>query len=156
MDRIDLRILELLQRDAAMPMADLAGEVGLSSTPCWRRVRRLETDGVIRSRVALLDPERINLGTTVFVAVRTNQHSLGWLESFRAAASGIPEITQIYRMSGEIDYLLKVAVPSISAYDSVYKKLIGAVKLADVSSSFAMEQLKYTTALPLSYIDVTR
>ena len=151
MDDLDRRILSTLQADASLSVADVAERVGLSTTPCWRRIQRLEADGVIGARVALLDRRKLNVGVTVFVSVRTNQHDLAWLESFAAAVRDIPEVVEFYRMSGDVDYLLKIVVPDIEAYDAVYKDLIRRVTLADVSSAFAMEQIKYTTALPLSY-----
>lgn len=134
-----------------MPLAELAKRVGLSTTPAWRRIRKLEHSGVVRGRVALLDARRLNVGVTVFVSVRTNQHNREWLETFARAVADMPEVTEFYRMSGDIDYLLRVVVPSIEAYDGFYKRLIDKVSLFDVSSSFAMEQIKYTTALPLDY-----
>lgn len=153
MDQIDKKILECLQLDATQPVAEIAEKVGLSTTPCWRRIQKMEEAGVIRSRVALLDGNKLNVGVTVFVAVRTNEHSLEWFERFSKAVAEIPEVVEFYRMSGEIDYMLRVVVPDIAAYDTVYKKLIEKVSLTDVSSSFAMEQIKYTTALPLTYLD---
>ena len=152
MDRIDQKILVLLQTDATLSVADIAAKVGLSPTPCWRRIQNLEAAGVIKARVALLDPEKLNVGVTVFVSVRTSQHNAAWLEKFAKAVMEIPEVVDLYRMSGEIDYLLRIVVPSIAGYDAVYKRLIGAVELFDVSSSFAMEQIKSTTALPLGYV----
>ena len=134
-----------------MPVAEIARRVGLSSTPCWRRIQKLEEAKVIRARVALLDRRQLNVGVTAFVSVRTNQHSVAWLERFAAAVADLPEVVEFYRMSGEIDYLLRVVVPDIAAYDRFYKKLIAKIELSDVSSSFAMEQIKYTTALPLDY-----
>jgi Lrp/AsnC family transcriptional regulator len=125
--------------------------VGLSLTPCWRRLQRLHDDGVIERQVALCDPDKLNVGVTVFVAIRTNQHNEAWMKRFVQGARDIPEIVGIYRMSGSIDYLLKVVVPDIAGYDKVYKQLIKVVELQDVSSSFAMEVLKNTTALPLNY-----
>jgi len=151
MDRYDRQILEILQEDATVPVAELGERVGLTSTPCWRRVQKLEDSGVIRKRVALLDAARLNVGVTVFVSVRTSQHNDKWLKSFHALVASIPEVTEFYRMAGDTDYLLRVVVPDIAAYDRVYKKLIQGAELADVSSSFAMEQIKYTTALPLDY-----
>ena len=151
MDSIDKRILQLLQDDASLPMEELARRVHLSSTPCWRRVQKLKEAGVIRKEVALLDAGKLNVGVTVFVAVRTNQHTAEWLEKFARNVRDIPEVVEFYRMSGEMDYLLRVVVPDISGYDAVYKKLICTVELYDVTSSFAMEQIKYTTALPLEY-----
>jgi Lrp/AsnC family transcriptional regulator len=134
-----------------MPMAKLAEAVGLSPTPCWRRVQRLRDDGVITAQVALLDRRKLNLGVTVFVSVRTNQHTEAWYRRFHATVSAIPEVVEFYRMSGDVDYLLRVVVPSIEAYDAVYKRLIRSSELFDVSSSFAMEEIKFTTALPLDY-----
>jgi Lrp/AsnC family transcriptional regulator len=151
LDSIDRKILQRLQEDASTSLSALAEAVHLSATPCWRRVQRLEKAGVIRKRVALLDPARINLGVTAFVAVRTSRHSLEWLQKFHRAVADIPEIVEVYRMSGEVDYMLRVVVPDIPGYDRVYKKLIRQIDLYDVSSSFAMEQLKFTTALPLDY-----
>jgi Lrp/AsnC family transcriptional regulator len=150
-DQTDREILACLQADATMPVAEIARRVGLSSTPCWRRIQKLEESKIIRGRVALLDSRKLNVGMTAFVSVRTNQHSLEWLRAFDAAVSEMPEVVELYRMSGEIDYLLRVVVPDIDAYDRFYKKLIARIELSDVSSSFAMEQIKYTTALPLDY-----
>ena len=151
MDFIDRKILTCLQEDSTLPLAALAERVGLSTTPCWRRIRNLEKAGVIRRRVALLDPEKLNLGVTVFVRVKTSQHNIEWLERFAKAVAGIDEVVEFYRLSGDIDYLLRVVVPDIAGYDRVYKRLIAAAELADVSSNFAMETLKYTTALPVGY-----
>ena len=151
MDETDRRILACLQADATMPVAEIARRVGLSSTPCWRRIQKLEEDKVIRARVALLDSRKLNVGVTVFVFVRTNRHSLDWLERFATVVDEMPEVTEFYRMSGEVDYLLRVVVPDIDAYDRFYKRLIARIEIADVSSSFAMEQIKYTTELPLTY-----
>ena len=151
MDSFDMKILSCLQEDAAMSLADLASRVGLSTTPTWRRVQKLEADGVIRRRVALLDRRRLNVGVTVFVAIKTNQHNAAWLERFAKVVDAIPEVVEFYRMSGDVDYLLRVVVPDIAGYDAVYKRLIRGTELFDVSSSFAMEQIKYTTALPLDY-----
>ncbi|HLI12007.1 MAG TPA: Lrp/AsnC family transcriptional regulator [Alphaproteobacteria bacterium] len=149
LDSTDLRILNALQTDSSRSVAELAAEARLSPNACWRRVKRLEEEGVIRSRVALLDPTRLGLGVTVFVAVRTNQHTEEWLKAFAEGVARIPEVVEFYRMSGDVDYLLKVLVADIAHYDRVYKKLIKAASLTDVSSSFAMEQIKYTTAIPL-------
>ena len=151
MDDIDRKILSILQHDATRPIAEIAERVGLSTTPCWRRIQKLDEAGVIRSRVALLDGDALNVGVTVFVSVRTNQHNAEWFAQFAKAVDEIPEVVEFYRMSGDIDYLLRVVVPDIAAYDSVYQRLIANVSLSDVSSSFAMEQIKYTTALPLTY-----
>ena len=153
LDSIDRRILERLQEDADVPLAELAAVAGLTPTSCWRRVQRLRQHGVIRRRVALLDARRVNVGVTVFVSVRTRDHGAPWFERFKATVDAIPEVVEFYRMSGDVDYLLRVVVPDIAAYDAIYKRLTAAGALADVSSSFAMEQIKYTTALPLLYAD---
>lgn len=152
-DSIDCRILELLQRNADLLIADLAEAVGLSPTPCWRRVQRLKESGVIKGNVTLLDRNQLNVGVTVFVMVRTSTHTQAWFDRFKGTVEAIPEVVEFYRMSGDVDYLLRVVVPDIAAYDRVYKRLIADTHLSDVSSSFAMEELKYTTALPLSYVD---
>lgn len=151
LDTRDRQILAILQQDALTPIAVVAEQVGLSTTPCWRRIQRLERAGVIRRRVALLDPAALNVPVSVFVAIRTSQHSAKWLAQFRHAVESIPEIVEAYRMSGEIDYLLRVVVPDIAGYDAVYKQLIEKIELADVTSSFSMEEMKHTTALPLQY-----
>jgi Lrp/AsnC family transcriptional regulator len=151
LDAVDLKILARLQEDCTIPVADLAREVGLSTTPCWRRVQKLEQAGVIRGRVALLDPAKVGAGVTVFVSIVTSQHSLAWLERFHAAIVEFPEVVEFYRMSGAVDYLLRVVVPDIAAYDAFYKRLIARIELANVSSAFAMEEIKNTTALPLDY-----
>lgn len=149
LDRLDSRILDALQANADQAVADLAESVGLSANACWRRIKRLEELGIIRGRVALLDPEKLGLGVTVFVSVRTNEHNDAWLGQFNDAVTRIPEIVELYRMSGDIDYLMKVVVSDIAHYDRVYKRLISLVRLTDVSSSFAMERMKSTTALPV-------
>ncbi|MCI5106848.1 MAG: Lrp/AsnC family transcriptional regulator [Pseudomonadales bacterium] len=154
MDRIDRKILELLQQNSQLSTAEIADQVGLSTTPCWRRIQRLEEKGIIASRVVLLDREKINLGTDVFIAVKTNQHNWDWLQDFSRKVAKFPEVVEFYRMAGESDYLLRVVVPDIKAFDAFYKKLVQSTELADVSSSFAMEQIKYTTALPLQYSQI--
>jgi Lrp/AsnC family transcriptional regulator len=154
MDEFDVKILSCLQEDSAMSLADLAERVGLSTTPTWRRVQKLEADGVIRRRVALLDRRRLNVGVTVFVAVRTNQHTAQWLQKFARAIVGFPEVVDCYRMSGDIDYLMRLVLPDIGAYDQFYKRLIARVDLSDVTSMFAMEEIKSTTALPLQFAAV--
>ena len=153
MDSIDRKILGLLQENAAQPVADIARKVGLSVTPCWRRIQRLEETGVVRKRVALLNPQKIGVGMSVFVAVRTDQHNADWLANFADMISNMPEVVEFYRMSGEVDYLLRVVVADMAAYDRFYRTLITSVQLTDVSSSFAMEEIKYTTALPLDELD---
>ncbi len=152
MDAIDRKILHCLQEDATLPAAEVASRVGLSATPCWRRIQNLEKAGVIRKRVALLDPALLNVGTTVFVRLKTSQHNEEWLDGFARAVAEIDEVVEFYRLSGDVDYLLRIVVPDIAAYDVVYKRLIKAADLADVSSSFAMETIKHTTALPLGYL----
>ena len=151
-DAIDRKILDLLQVRSDWPINELAAAVHLTPTPCWRRVQRLKALGILARQVALVDRHQVNLGVTVFVSVRTRQHDVPWLEKFRAAVQGIAEIVEAHRMSGDVDYLLKVVVPDIAAYDLVYKALIQQVPLSDVSSSFAMEELKFTTAMPLTYV----
>ncbi len=149
LDQIDRRILRELQSDATIAIAELADRVGLSQTPCWKRVKRLTDTGIIEKRVALLDRDKLELGLVVFVAVRTASHDETWLERFARGAAALPEVVEFYRLSGETDYLLKVIVRDIAAYDQFYKRLIATAPLNDVSSSFAMEQIKFTTALPI-------
>lgn len=151
-DRLDKKILSILQEDSTVPVAEIGRRVGLSTTPCWRRIQKMEEEGVIRKRVAVLDPKAVNAEVNVFVAITTNQHTDDWLKRFAVAMQEFPEVVEFYRMAGQVDYLLRVAVPNIDAYDSFYKRLIAKVDIADVSSTFAMEQIKYTTALPLNFI----
>ena len=149
LDNIDKKLLGYLQRDTALSVAELGERVGLSATPCWKRIKRLEEEGYIRRRVALVDRAKLGLKVTVFVSIRTNEHDAAWLENFARVASGFPEVVELYRMSGEVDYLMKVVTQDVEGYDRFYKKLIKAVKLTGVSSAFAMEQIKYSTELPL-------
>tara|TARA_Y100001970_G_scaffold293712_1_gene442560 strand:- start:222 stop:680 length:459 start_codon:yes stop_codon:yes gene_type:complete len=151
LDAIDKKILGILQSDTTPSVAEIAKKVGLSTTPCWRRIQKLEEKGIIRSRVALLDAEKLNAGVTVFVSIKTDKHDAAWYQEFSNAVNAFPEVVEFYRMSGDIDYLLRVVVPDIGAYDRFYQRLIEQVELYDVSSSFSMEQIKYTTALPLDY-----
>jgi Lrp/AsnC family transcriptional regulator len=151
MDAIDKAILRELQRDATISIADLSRAAGLSQTPCWRRVKRLEEAGAIQRRVAIVDPAAVNLALTAFVAVRTSQHTEAWLRKFTEGVRSIPEVVELHRMSGDVDYLLKVVCPDMRTFDGVYKKLIRVADLTDVSSTFSMEALKYTTELPLDY-----
>lgn len=153
MDGIDLKILGLLQEDASLTVAEVAGRVHLSQTPCWRRIQRLEASGVIRCRVAILDPCAIGIDVTVFVAIETGDHSSAWLSRFAALLSDMPEVMDVYRMAGDIDYLLKICVPNMAAYDAFYRNLIEAVPLKNVTSRFAMERVKSTTAYPLPPAD---
>ena len=150
MDGIDRKILAAMQEDASLSVAEIGSRVGLSSTPCWKRIQRLEADGVITRRVALIDPAKIGLGITVFVSVETGDHSQEWLGRFAQEVSGMPEVMEFYRMAGDVDYMLRVVVPDIAGYDTFYKKLIGTVPLKNVTSRFAMEKIKSTTALPIS------
>ena len=152
LDRFDHRILQQLQTNADISVADLADQIDLSTNACWRRIKRLETDGIIRQRVALLDERALGLKLTVFVSVKTSEHNDEWLEKFAGGIKDIPEVIEFYRMSGATDYLLKVVVQDIDDYDRVYKKLISVAPMHDVSSSFAMERIKSSTALPLDHI----
>jgi len=149
MDKIDRKILQLMQDDATLSVADIAERVGLTTTPCWRRIQNLEADGVIRKRVALLDRASLDLDVDVFVAIKTSQHDAKWLDRFARVVDDFTEVVEFYRMSGDIDYLMRVVVKDIAAYDAFYQRLIRKIDLSDVSSSFAMEQIKYTTALPV-------
>lgn len=152
MDKFDRAILEILQDDCTLAIGALAERIGLGTTACWRRIQKLEEEGILRKRVALLDRSKLNIGVTVFVSIKTNQHSAEWLQTFHARVAEIVEVVELYRMAGDTDYLLKMAVPDIAGYDAVYKQLIQIPGLSDISSSFAMEQIKYTTAMPLRYV----
>jgi len=149
MDRIDRKILALLQENADIGLAELSDRVGLSQTPCWKRVQKLQNGGVILKRVALVSPERLGLGLTVFVSVETADHSAAWLEGFADGVSRMPEVMELYRMAGDVDYMLRVVVADMAAYDAFYKRLIGRFPLKNVTSRFAMERIKSTTALPI-------
>ena len=151
MDGKDRRILELLQADAMRTAGEIAAEVGLTTTPCWRRIQKLEEDGYIKARVALLDRQKMNVGITVFVSVRTNRHAGDWLERFNIAVERTPEILEAHRLSGDTDYLLRIVVPSITEYDRVYQHLIEELDFLDVSSSFSMEEIKFTTTVPVKH-----
>jgi len=155
-DRLDRKILQILQEDATVPVAEIGRRIGLSTTPCWRRIQRLEEDGVITARVALLDPKKVNTKVTAFVSITTDQHNDEWLRRFAEVIRDLPEVVEFYRMAGKVDYLLRVVVPDIDAYDNFYKRLIARINIADVSTTFAMEQIKHTTALPLSYVPVEK
>ncbi len=150
-DKRDQEILALLQEDATLPVNEIAERVSLSSTACWKRIQKLTQDGTIERQVCLLNRKKLGVGVTVFVAVKTSRHDEAWLEEFSAGVRDLPEVVEFYRMSGDIDYLLKVVAPDIEGYDRIYKKLIKTARLYDVSSSFSMEELKYTTALPMDY-----
>ena len=149
LDRIDRRILDILQNDATRSVAEIGEAVGLSATPCWKRIKRLERIGIIQRRVAILDRDKLALGVTVIVAIRTASHSEEWLKIFSEGVSLIPEVVEFYRMSGDIDYILKVVARDIADYDRIYRKISKVADLHDVSSSFAMQEIKSTTALPL-------
>lgn len=149
LDAIDRKLLARLQQDATTPINELAEAVNLTTTPCWRRVQRLEKEGYILKRVALLNAAKLGVGVTVFVQVKTSNHSKEWFHHFKAVVQAIPEVVEFYRMSGAYDYMLRVIVPDIVGYDRVYQRLISQIPLSDVTASFAMEQLKYTTELPL-------
>lgn len=152
MDRIDRKILDLLQQDATLQVASIAEQVGLSTAPCWRRIRKLEEDGVITKRVALVDRRKANVPMTVFVAVKTTRHAAEWVGNFRQMIASIPEIVEAWRLAGDADYLLRIVVPDIDAYDAVYQRMIGKLEFSDISSSIAMEEMKFTTALPTDYL----
>ena len=149
LDQIDRRILRELQRDAALGVEALGERVGLSRNACWRRVRQMEEAGVITARVALVDPDALDLGLAVFVAVRTDRHEADWLERFTKAVRDMPEILGVWRTSGDLDYLLKARVADVRAYDRLYQRLIRRIELADISASFVMEEIKETTELPV-------
>lgn len=149
MDAIDRKILAVVQQDASLSVAQIGQRVGLSSTPCWKRLQRLEADGVITRRVALIDPDKVGLGISVFVSVETGDHSQEWLKRFAEVVGAMPEVMEFYRMAGDVDYMLRVVVPDMPGYDAFYKRLIGTVPLKNVTSRFAMERIKSTTALPL-------
>src|SRR5256884_614615 len=152
LDTIDRKILTVLQQDASLSVAEIGDRVGLSSTPCWKRIQRLEADGVILKRVALIDQNKIGLGLSVFVSVESADHSDAWLKRFAEAVSAMPEVMEFYRMAGDVDYMLRVVIPDMQSYDVFYKKLIGAVPLKNVTSRFAMEKIKSVTALPVPAI----
>jgi Lrp/AsnC family transcriptional regulator len=154
MDNTDIKILALLQEDASLTVAEIAEKVNLSQTPCWRRIQKLEDAGIIRKRVALLDPDSIGLSLTIFVEIETGDHSAEWIDRFAAAVADMPQVMEVYRMAGDVDYLLRISVGSMDAYDTFYRKLIEQVPLKNVTSRFAMERVKATTAFPLA--DVQR
>src|SRR4051795_10195533 len=149
MDAIDRKILGVLQEDASLSVAEVGNRVGLSSTPCWKRIQKLEAEGVIQKRVAVVDPDKVGLGVSVFVAIETGDHSEEWLSRFADAVSAMPEVLEFYRMAGDVDYMLRVVVTDMQSYDVFYKKLIGTVTLKNVTSRFAMEKIKSVTALPV-------
>lgn len=149
MDSTDLKILSILQEDASLPVAEIANRVNLSQTPCWRRIQRLEERGIIQKRVALVDPNAIGLGLTVFMEIEAADHSKEWLESFASMVADMPEVMEVHRMAGDVDYLLRIAVANMAAFDAFYRRLIALVPLKNVTSRFAMERVKFTTAYAL-------
>jgi Lrp/AsnC family transcriptional regulator len=149
MDSTDLKILALLQEDASVSVADVAARVNLSQTPCWRRIQKLEEAGVIQKRVALVDPQSLGLDVTVFVEIQSPDHSKEWLDRFAEVLAEMPEVMEVYRMAGDVDYLLKITVANMAAYDDFYQRLIATIPLKNVTSRFAMERVKYTTAYPI-------
>ena len=151
MDTTDRKLLGILLHDAALSLDELSARMALSRNACWRRVKRLEDNGIIKARVTLLDASRINVGLTAFITLRATEHSAKWLDQFSKAVRDLPEIVGVYRMTGDVDYLLQAVIPDVAAYDRLYKRLIGKITLADVSSSFVMEEIKSTTVLPLDY-----
>ena len=150
MDAIDRKILAVIQEDASLSVAEIGNRVGLSSTPCWKRIQKLEAEGVIQKRVAVVDQAKIGLGITVYVSVETDDHSQDWIDRFAKVVGAMPEVMEFYRMAGDVDYMLRVVAPDIAGYDAFYKRLIAAVPLKNVTSRFAMEKIKSTTALPIA------
>lgn len=151
LDDIDRKILEALQRDSDRAVSEIAEEVKLSSTPCWRRIRRLEENGIVKRRVALVDRRLLNVAMTIFIGVKAPRHEMRWLEAFRALIEDVPEIVEAYRLTGDTDYIVKVVVPDIETYDAVYKKMISTLEFSEINSSISMEELKFTTAVPTRY-----
>ncbi|RAI38910.1 Lrp/AsnC family transcriptional regulator [Rhodoplanes roseus] len=156
MDAIDRKILALLQEDASLSVQEIGNRVGLSSTPCWKRIQKLEAAGVISRRVALVDPDKVGLGVTVFVSVETADHSQEWLDRFAQTVGAMPQVMEFYRMAGDVDYMLRVVVADMHAYDRFYKQLIATVPLKNVTSRFAMERIKSTTVLPIGEVPLQR
>lgn len=152
MDHIDRKIIEILQTDAMVPVASIADQVGLSTAPCWRRIKKLEDTGVIVRRVALIDRRKANVPMTVFVAVKAPRHAKEWLDAFRKLISGVPEIVEAWRLTGDTDYLLRIVVPDVETFDAVYQRMIARLEFSDIDSSIAMEEMKFTTAIPTTYL----
>lgn len=149
MDETDQRILRILQADSSVSASDVAREVGLSASPCWKRIKRMHDDGIIKRQTAVLDAGRLGFGLTVFVSIKTGEHSTGWLEEFSSTITAMPEVLEFHRMAGEVDYMLKVVVRDMAAFDEFYKRLIDLTALSEVTSRFSMEKIKETTALPI-------
>ncbi|MGN6463450.1 MAG: Lrp/AsnC family transcriptional regulator [Pseudolabrys sp.] len=152
MDAADRKILDILQADASVPVAAIAEKIGMSTAPCWRRIRNLDEDGVFTRRVALLNRRKTNVPMTVFATVKAPRHAVEWLQAFRKLIADIPEIVEAWRLTGEADYQLRIVVPDIETYDVVYQRRISRLEFSDISSSIAMEEMKYTTAIPTNYI----
>lgn len=153
-DNYDTHILKLLQEDATLSIAEISEKIGLSQNACWRRLKILEEGDYILKRVALLNYKKLGCGVTVYVTIRTNQHTDEWLEKFASGIEAIPEVVEFHRMSGDVDYFLKIRVQDIDDYDRIYKKMIKCAPMADVSSFFAMERIKETTEIPLTSFNV--
>lgn len=151
LDETDRKILDILQRDSDRAVSEVAKEVGLSATPCWRRIRRLEEAGIVKRRVALVDRRQLNVSMTIFIGIKAPRHEMSWLEAFRAMIEEVPEIVEAYRLTGETDYIVKVVVPDIDTYDLVYKRMISRLDFSEINSSISMEELKFTTAVPTGY-----
>ena len=149
MDEIDLNILRILQVDNSLSVSEIAHQVGLSASPCWKRINRLNKDGIIKRKIAVVDPEKLGLGITAYVSIKTGEHSKLWLEKFSTTVTEMPEVMEFHRMAGDVDYMLKVIVPDIQAFDKFYKRLIGTTAINEVTSRFSMETIKETTALPI-------
>jgi Lrp/AsnC family transcriptional regulator len=149
MDDIDRSLLEILQQDATLSIAQMAERVGLSATPCWKRIQKLEAAGVITRRVAIVDPDRVGVGLSVLVAIEAGEHRPEWLQRFSGGVAAMPEVMEVYRMAGDVDYMLRVAVADMAEYDAFYKRLIAVAPMKNVTSRFAMERMKHTTAYPL-------
>ena len=152
LDRKDRLILEALQRDATLTVAELAESIDLSKSACWRRIQNLEEAGIIGARVTLLDQRALGLDLTVFTAIRTHEHTADWFDQFQSVTTSMPNVMEVHRLSGDVDYLIRAVVPDMRSYDSMYKEMISKVNLFDVSSSFSMETIKYTTALPIDQV----
>ena len=152
MDRKDKAILKVLQEDATMTVSELAETIGLSKSACWRRIQNLEESGIIGARVTLLNQQALGLNLTVYAAVKTHEHNKAWFDQFHDVTTEMPNVMEVHRMSGDVDYLIRAVVPDMSSYDEMYKEMISSIDLYDVSSSFSMEKIKYTTALPLHHL----
>jgi Lrp/AsnC family transcriptional regulator len=150
MDDIHRALLDILQRDATLSIAQMAERIGLSPTPCWKRIQKLEAQGVITRRVAVVDPDRVGVGLSVLVSIEAGEHTPEWLQRFSEGIAALPEVMEVYRMAGDVDYILRVAVADMAEYDGFYKRLIAMAPMKNVTSRFAMERLKHTTAYPLN------